>query len=286
MNIKAYAKVNLALDVIGKTASGYHEIQTVMYEITSLFDEIVFSPSNKNVGSKTVTFFCDDSRLIFDDKNTIVRAIRLFEEEFKIICVGHVELKKNIPMAAGLGGGSSDAAAILKMLAAYYNVPCCPIDTPDSLTTQTVERCHYPGCRLIYLATYIGMDTAFFINGGTQLARHFGEVLTPLPSITPFIECEIIDTKIAIDTSKAYQNLTLADCGKNRNKTEFLVAALCSEDSRKARSILLQNLHNDFEHTVFTCYPSIQKKALEIKQKYPCRRVILAGSGGALVVLT
>ncbi len=109
--IKAYAKVNLTLDVLGKESLGYHLIQTILHEVHSLYDVIEFQK-----GDDGICFSCANSQLVFDDSNTIVKAITLFEKKFSKKVAGTFEITKNIPLCSGLGGGSSNGAATLKLL--------------------------------------------------------------------------------------------------------------------------------------------------------------------------
>ncbi len=256
---KAYAKVNLVLDVLLRTPSGYHEIQTILHEVSSLYDEISFLKAPAGV-----TFFCKNPRLEFDEKNTIVRAIELFEKKFEQKVGGHFSLTKNIPLRSGLGGGSSDAAATLKLLVRAYDVRCCTLDMSP---TGVVDSCHEAGCPLFDLAREIGMDVPFFINGGTQLATHFGEKLMPLMTVAPYFDFEIINTGVEVSTADAYNALNLAECGKNIDKTHEFLSALSDGDALK----MIQAMHNDFE-------VGAPHNPINLSEK-----IMLAGSGGAKV---
>lgn len=257
---RAYAKVNLVLDVLEKTASGYHSIQTILHQVTSLYDELSFEK-----GGAGVTYFCRDPRLEFDEKNTIVRAVSLFEKAFSKKVGGHFSLTKRIPLRSGLGGGSSDAAATLKLLVRAYDVHCCVLDTPAGV----VDSCHDLDCPLFKIAREIGMDVPFFINGGTQLATHFGEKLMPLMSVAPYFDFEIINTGREVLTVEAYNALNLAECGKNIDKTHEFLAALSDGDAQK----MLDAMHNDFD--------AVPQGAPENLNHPNSEKILLAGSGGA-----
>lgn len=166
---------------------------------------------------------------------------------------------------SGLGGGASNAAAVLEALAALWSISCC-------------DGRHREGCFLHGLADQIGMDCRFFFYNGTVLGEHFGEKITPLPSLPENIRFEVIETGVEISSRWAYEHIDLARCGKNTEKTKRFIAALKVGDSKG----IFKNLHNDFEEFVFGKYPELA----EIKQKIEAGKsgkVMLCGSGGALI---
>jgi 4-diphosphocytidyl-2-C-methyl-D-erythritol kinase len=151
MDVFAYAKLNLALKVAGRRADGYHELDMVMQEI-SLRDEISIQKS----GTLTV-----ESDKPLPPDNTLIKAARVFFEYTRVRGGADIRVQKNIPAQAGLGGGSSDAAAVLKALNSLYGAGL-----------QTEE--------LISLGRQVGADVPFFIAGGCARARGTGEILAPL----------------------------------------------------------------------------------------------------------
>ena len=153
----AYAKINLSLEVTGKRDDGYHEIKTVLHTI-ELADRLAFSPADRT------SVECDQPSLE-DEHNLVLRTCRLIQEY-----TGHqggaaIALHKNIPMAAGLGGGSSDSAAAFKALNALWGT-------------------NLEGSMLEELALRLGSDIPFFLNGACALAEGRGEKLTPLPPVS------------------------------------------------------------------------------------------------------
>ncbi len=151
MRIKAYAKINLALDVVGKRADGYHEIDSLMQTV-SLYDSVNIEKSDK------ISVNCGD---LSGDKNIAFRAAELFFEITGISGGADINIEKNIPYPAGLGGGSADAAAVLSGLNLLYGA---------GLSSEELETA----------AVRLGADVPFFIKGGTQRAQGIGEILTPL----------------------------------------------------------------------------------------------------------
>lgn len=157
----AYAKINLTLDLVGRDARGYHLLSSVFSEI-SLADEVTLFPVAQGISLE-----CDMPGIPVNQENLCWRAAGAFFSAFG--CSGGVKirLRKRIPVRAGLGGGSSDAAAVLKLLCRRYGVP--PTDD-----------------RVFRTAVSLGADVPFFLRGGCCLAEGIGERLQPLPSVNGF----------------------------------------------------------------------------------------------------
>ncbi len=156
MKITANAKINLTLGVCGKREDGYHLIDTVMHSV-SLYDIVNIEPSDK------IRVKCKNSE-IAEQENIAYKAAKLFFEKTAIKGGCEIQIEKNIPTCAGMGGGSADAAAVLCGLNRLYN---------ENLTDN--ELCE--------MALPLGADVPFFIRGGCQRARGIGEILenhTPL----------------------------------------------------------------------------------------------------------
>ena len=165
MIVKANAKINLSLDITGKRANGYHTLCSVMQSVT-LCDTLELEPSDG------ISVFCDREELSGDD-NLAAKAARLFFEKAGLPGGVHIKIKKQIPVAGGLGGGSADAAAVLvalnRMHASAFNA--------DELSS---------------IALSLGADVPFCLVGGTQLAKGIGEELTVLSSLP---KCSIVIAK-------------------------------------------------------------------------------------------
>ena len=158
ITVYAYAKVNLSLEVMGRRPDGYHQIATVLQQI-NLRDIITFEDHSELVLDCDIDYLCSP-------QNIVHKAAKLMQERFGVNKGAVISVTKGIPVAAGLGGGSSDAVATIKALSDLWGL---------SLSTE----------QLLGLANELGSDTAFFINGGTALAEGRGEVLTELPSLSP-----------------------------------------------------------------------------------------------------
>ncbi len=155
ISIKAYAKVNLSLLIDGKREDGYHTIDTVMQTI-SLYDTVSISALN----SGEISVVCDDESLC-GKNNLCFKAAELFFSKANINGGCSINIQKNIPVSAGLGGGSTDAAAVLKGLNTLYGNPFNEFELEE-------------------LALNLGADVPFFIKGGTARAKGIGEKLTTI----------------------------------------------------------------------------------------------------------
>lgn len=266
ISIFSYPKINLALDILRRDKSGYHEIQTIFHQLEEPADEIILE--NREDGILEVA--CDNPKVPLDGTNTVLKAARLLKKYIGAQDVprlgAKIFIKKRIPLMSGLGGGSSNAVAALKGLAQLWSINCC----------GAVDK-HNKNCILRKIADQIGMDCQFFFNGGTALAIHFGEKITPLPPLPPEIKFKIIETGVEISSRKAYSQINLARCGKNTGKTKKLIAAIRAGNIKN----ILKNLHNDFEEFIFGKYPALKKRKSEIELGKKSR-VLLCGSGGAL----
>lgn len=167
--IKANAKINLSLDIISKRDNGYHNLKMIMHTV-NLCDDITLTENNNN----EYLLKSNLSYLPCDDRNILYKTYKAFYDYTKLKPQGfNVSLNKRIPVCAGLGGGSSDAAAELRFLNDYHNNPL------------TFEE-------LISIGEKIGADVPFCIMGGTCLAEGIGEKLTKLENLPP---CHIVIAK-------------------------------------------------------------------------------------------
>ncbi|HJU28400.1 MAG TPA: 4-(cytidine 5'-diphospho)-2-C-methyl-D-erythritol kinase [Candidatus Binataceae bacterium] len=183
----APAKINLFLRVVGRRPDGYHELDSVFLPV-SLSDRVTLAI--RPDAPSRVSIRCDDAALPTDDRNLAVRAANAFMAGFGIEMDIAIELRKRIPMGAGLGGGSSDAGAVLRMLAAL-----CRID--DST-------------RLAEIAVRLGADVPFFLNPMPARVGGIGEQLTPLPSL-PDLSFVIAVPPLETPTAAVYRALRPED---------------------------------------------------------------------------
>ena len=185
IQVQAHAKINLCLEVMGRRDDGYHQVATVLHT-ADLADRLTFQPSD------SLSLECDVPP-VATERNMIVQAARLLQQHTGYSLGATMTLEKGIPVANGLGGGSSNAAATLKAL--------------NTLWDLKLSR-----ARLSELAALLGSDVPFFLEGGCALAEGRGEILTPLPPITDrwaVILCPLFP--IPNKTAHMYAMLTEAD---------------------------------------------------------------------------
>ena len=182
MKLYSYGKINLFLDIKGKLQNGYHLIKTVMQSI-DIYDEIFLAPINEN----KIIIECSDSSIPVNEKNTCCKAAFLMKKAYGINSGIYINISKNIPAGAGMAGGSSNAAAVIKGLNSLWK-----------LNLSEEEMCG--------LGAQIGADVPFCLIGGTCLAEGIGDKITEL---NDFIWNNILIVKpgFSISTASVYQNL-------------------------------------------------------------------------------
>ena len=248
LRAKAYAKINLSLDIVGVRDDGYHLIKTVMQSI-SLHD--VVSVDKLESGT---TISCNDPAVPCDERNIVYKcAKRFFErtgESFGI----HIDIQKNIPSQAGLGGGSADGAAVLVLL----NRLC-----GDILTTQ--ELCE--------IGAIVGADIPFCIVGGCVLCEGIGEVLTPIDSKTELDLC-IVKPDFGVSTVEAYKAFDSAEKFLHPD-TDAVIKSLESGDKKTLADNLVNVLEMDER------IDKIKKDLVESGAVAAC----MSGSGSAVFAI-
>jgi 4-diphosphocytidyl-2-C-methyl-D-erythritol kinase len=184
ISLKALAKINLGLDVVRRREDGYHEVRMVMQTI-HLFDRLYIAKTDKSGVELTTNL----PYLPTNDNNLVCRAGKLLMDEFHITGGVRVTLKKRIPVAAGMAGGSSDAAAMLYGMNELFEL---------GLTRQ----------ELMERGVKLGADVPYCLMRGTVLAEGIGEILSPL---APMVKCPVLIAKpaISVSTKFVYENLKL-----------------------------------------------------------------------------
>ena len=223
--VSAWAKVNLTLSVLAKREDGYHALASVMQTI-SLCDTLRVRPVEGNAVTCVV-----DVPALQNDENLALRAARLLQNEGYLSGGVALELRKRIPAQGGLGGGSSDAAAVLTALSRL-----CHLD----LTSTRLEE----------LGARLGSDVPFFIQGGTALVEGRGEYVTPLPDCEP-LWLIVARPPVSVSTASVFQALSPADYGDARD-TEAVVAAV-----RRGEPLPFERLSNTLEGVVMRLWPEV-----------------------------
>lgn len=253
----AYAKINLSLDILGTMPNGYHEVRMIMQSL-QLHDTITLNINN----STGITMTCSDTSLPVDEHNLAYRAAVSFCEAYHISDGITLHLEKKIPVAAGLAGGSSDAAAVLRGLNEMYGCPA------------TAEELAALGVRL-------GADVPYCLMLGTALSEGIGERLTALPS-APACHCLLIKPAAGASTKQIYTDYdALVQTTDIRHPdTDALLSAL-SESNYPA---LVSGLCNVLEPVTMQLVPEISS-IKETLQALGADGVLMSGSGPTVFAL-
>lgn len=206
IQIEANAKINLTLDILGVRPDGYHEVEMVMQSVR-LFDTIRFEKRSSGIDLQM-----DAPELPADETNLAWKAARLFLDVYKIQAGVSIEIEKRIPIAAGLAGGSADAAGVLIGMNRLFETGC------------SVEE-------LCALGEQLGSDVPFCIEGGTMLATGRGEVLRRLPDI-PALWVVLAKPPISVSTAWAYKTYDQVGAAR-RPDTQAMLAALAARSAEK-----------------------------------------------------
>jgi len=247
MLVKAYAKINISLDIIGKREDGYHLLKMIMQNI-DLYDSLSFQKCNKGINIS-----CNKPYIPTNDKNLVYKAAKLFMDTYNINEGVNIYLKKNIPVAAGMAGGSADAAAVFKTLNQLFE-----IGADDN--------------ELMKIGVKIGADVPFCIKGGTALCEGIGEKITTL---TPFKNQILVLVKpnFGVSTKDVFKNLDVSKIFKHPD-TEELIRAM--EEERLAD--VCSDMKNLLENVTLRKYP-VLKRIKEDMGKMGAVGSMMTGSG-------
>lgn len=246
------AKVNLCLDILGKdNLSGFHYINTIITPVFTLFDRIKIE---KNKEDK-IRIFSNCKNLPKDKNNLCFKAVNLLIDPKQLGGVD-IFIEKNIPIAAGLGGGSSNAATTMLIINDLFNL-------------------NHSHQYLAELGSQISKDLPFFIYGKTAYAFNFGEKIEILPS-HPDFNIHLLLSKNPSFTNNAYANLNYKFCGLKTSDTEKLKAKFLKQDYQE----IYKFFHNDFEKSS----PHFQEIEEAKKQfiKKGAKTALMSGSGNAV----
>jgi 4-diphosphocytidyl-2-C-methyl-D-erythritol kinase len=217
--LRTCAKVNLALEVLGKRDDGYHEIATVLQAV-DLFDRLKLETAD------TLSLHTDDPDLPLDDGNLVMRAARLLQKAAGTEAGARIQLSKRIPVAAGLGGGSSDAAATLWGLSRLW-------------------RLGWSRARLQEVAVELGMDVPFFLGSGRAVATGRGERLAVLPGGGGYA-LVLVNPRVPLSTRDVYGRVPVGWREEPRG-TERVIEALRTRNVGKVAAALTNNLERVVE---------------------------------------
>lgn len=247
MKIRAYAKVNISLDVVGKREDGYHLLRMIMQNI-DLYDEIIVEKQ-----SRDIIIECNKNYVPTDLRNLAYKAAMAFKERYNISEGVKIKIFKNIPVSAGLAGGSTDAAAVLKLMNKLFEV------------NASKEE-------LMELGLKLGADIPYCIQGGTALCEGVGEVITPLK---PFRDKIIVLVKpsFGVSTKEVYKNFDMEKV-KKHPETEALIKAMAEDDLR----YVAYNMRNLLENVTLKKHKVLINLKEEMN-KYGAINSMMSGSG-------
>ncbi|WP_174734812.1 4-(cytidine 5'-diphospho)-2-C-methyl-D-erythritol kinase [Mesobacillus harenae] len=245
--IKAPAKINLSLDVLHKRPDGYHEVEMIMTTI-DLADRIELSlnHSNQIIINSHNRFVPDDQR------NLAYQAALLLKNRFRVKKGVNITIEKTIPVAAGLAGGSSDAAATLRGLNKLWDL---------GLSLEELAE----------LGAEIGSDVSFCVYGGTALAKGRGEIITKLP---PPPTCWVVLAKpfIGVSTAEVYRRLNINDV--HHPDTNEMINAIKANDFGG----VCKNLGNVLEEVTLPLHPEVAQIKDQMS-RFGADAVLMSGSG-------
>lgn len=253
IKVNAHAKVNLTLDVLGKRPDGFHEVSMLMQSV-ELHDTLHISPIDSGI-----ELTCDRANLPCDRENLAFRAAELMGEKYGRSGV-RIHLEKRIPVAAGLAGGSTDAAAVIKGLDILWEL-------------------ELPSARLEELASCLGSDVPFCLWGGLAKAVGRGEILQPLPDC-PNWGVVLVKPEFEVSTAWVYGNYE-EDRVKRRPDETRILAALSDQNIAGVSAELV----NVLEAVTIARYPELDSLK-EMLLKAGATGVLMSGSGPTVFGIT
>jgi len=250
IKIKCPAKINLTLEIVNKRPDGFHNIKSIM-QMINLYDYLTIKIGHAE--ENKIVLFGNSEEIPYNEKNLVYKACDLF---LKKACISDLEIdiyiEKNIPISAGLAGGSTDGAGTLYGLNKLLNV--------------------FNEAELNALCAELGSDLNVCLLGGCVLATSRGEITEPLPVIEKEVTL-IKPINLGISAKEAYTKYSLKTEKSQNNMTEKMIEAI------KTGADIEPFLYNDLEYAVFDDYPQLQ----EIKKYYP--NAVMSGSGSTYFVL-
>ncbi|SHM20146.1 4-diphosphocytidyl-2-C-methyl-D-erythritol kinase [Caldanaerovirga acetigignens] len=237
VELEAKAKINLTLDVLYKRPDGYHQVEMIMQEI-SLRDYLVISLLPK----KDIRIVADSKAIPDGEANLAFKAAKLLIEEFNLDAGVEIKIFKEIPVAAGLAGGSADAAAVLKGMNEIFEL---------GLSTE----------ELMLFGEKLGADVPFCVMGGTALACGKGEELSRLPAVPP-ASLVLIKPPYSVSTREVYNRLKINSI-KKRPETQTVIESIKKGDLEG----IAKGLCNVLEEVTFAQHPELRKFKEMLKER-------------------
>jgi 4-diphosphocytidyl-2-C-methyl-D-erythritol kinase len=245
---KAYAKINVGLRILRKREDGYHDLETIFHRV-NIFDTITFNPAGE------ISIISSESLLPIDKSNLCVKTATILQEHYAVTKGVKIFLQKNIPLGAGLGGGSADAAATLLALNELWNLSL-------------------PHSEMQAVAALLGSDVPYFLKNGSAYATGRGELLEYFQLEIPYWIL-LVYPGVHVSTPWAYNQV--------KNKKEKVKKGFTAlvYDLKKSASEINQLIENDFEEVVFPHYPviaNIKEQMIQLGAVF----ALMSGSGSSV----
>jgi 4-diphosphocytidyl-2-C-methyl-D-erythritol kinase len=251
IRVSAPAKINLFLRVLSKRPDGYHNIET-LFQAIDVFDELIFQKTS----DMTILKVAGLPELETED-NLVMRALRWFERYLGTELHVEINLKKNIPLAAGLGGGSSDAAAAMLAIRELFQLPVSDKELQSA-------------------AVSLGADVPFFFSGGSAIGEGIGDVITPV-DIPQDYDLVIVNPGFPVSTAKVYSEFS-------RTLTAHPLEGRLGRVLQEGRGIS-GILHNDLQAVTERLYPEVSEIRNVLKE-HGLSGVLMSGSGPTVLGIT
>ena len=252
LRVRAHAKINLYLNVLGKRDDGYHELETIFHSI-ALHDDVIIRLSD----AKKITVRCAHPGVPNDARNLAYRAAQCLSDAVGGMGGVAIDIYKRIPVAAGLAGGSANAAAVLHGINQLYG-------------------CGFTQTELMQMGVGLGADVPFCLHGGAAFGRGIGEVLTPLPALsdTPIL---LLNPGIAVATANIFKKLHFFLT--NGEKCSIIIETFVKKGELVG---IGANLYNRLEMPAFIAHPEIAALKSQLSTQADCHGALMTGSGATV----
>lgn len=250
--VRAHAKMNLYLNVLGKRVDGYHELETIFHSL-ALHDDVIL----RQIDANEIKVSCEHPGVPNDARNLAYRAARCLSDAVGGMGGVAIEIHKRIPVAAGLAGGSANAAAVLHGVNHLFGLG-------------------FTQAELMRLGARLGADVPFCLHGGAAFGRGIGDELTPLPALadTPVL---LVNPGIAVSTATIFRKLHFFLT--NARKCSIIVETFVKRGDVVG---IGRNLFNLLEVPAFSLYPEIAALKTELSTQAGCYGALMSGSGATV----
>ena len=255
IRVRAHAKINLYLNVVGKREDGYHNLETIFHSI-GLHDDVIISKQE----TKNITVRCEHPAVPCDSRNLAYQAAQLLSNAVGGIGGIAIDIHKWIPVAAGLAGGSANAAAVLHGMNELFRL---------GLTQET----------LMHFGAQLGADVPFCLHGGAALGLGIGDQLTRLPAL-PDLPLLLLNPGIEISTAAIFKKLNFPLT--TREKDSIIIRTYIEKGDLLS---IGKNLYNLLEVPVFSKHPEIAALKTELSTQSGCCGALMSGSGATLFAI-